>query len=449
MFQRLLGDTTLVEGVRRLTPGTVVEFDMESRRCRTRKYWCAEREVFKRLPLNRSRVAAIADSFQRGLSRRLSGAGRVGLSLSGGLDSRAIAAVLGREGVSVLSYTTGINNCIDQKLAEQIAPLIRSQHKFYCVTQLMIRQYPRAIQRAAFLSDGVIVEGGFPAGFTDRFCLEYEVQTLFRGHGGENAKLHKAFPFAVDKLALELPRANLFEDVYKRLLKAPTFLDWNRLFPNPQFKVTRDEAIQGIKGVLDEFDPDLTSAEVLSLLYLTQNDGIMVPRTRNGLRGLAEMALPFLDYEFMDCVLATDVRCRLGTDIHQQIVKDNFPMLMRIANSNTGAPLDASPLRVAMADKLNSLFRRLRIPGYRHYHYMEQWIRDTLASQMRAIILDPRSASRGLFDPKYVREILDRAALDASLSRLVDLFVNIEVWCRLFLDGEGLDSSVSELITLQ
>jgi len=111
---------------------------------------------------------------------------------------------------------------------------------------------------------------------------------------------------------------------------------------------------------------------------------------------------------------------------------------MSISNSNTGAPLDASSLRLALMDKFNSIMRRLQVPGFRHYHYMELWIKNFLSEQVRALVLDSRTLSRGLYDREYLSQLVERARTDASLSRLLNLIVNIEIWFRLFCDGEVL-----------
>jgi asparagine synthase (glutamine-hydrolysing) len=117
------------------------------------------------------------------------------------------------------------------------------------------------------------------------------------------------------------------------------------------------------------------------------------------------------------------------------------PALLRIGNSNTGAPVDASPLRLYVTDKANTLFRRLGVPGFRHYHYMDEWLQGFLAGQVRAIVLDERTLARGVFPRAYLTEVVASARDDRRLSRLVNFVMNVEVWCRLFLDGEALQPS--------
>jgi asparagine synthase (glutamine-hydrolysing) len=222
----------------------------------------------------------------------------------------------------------------------------------------------------------------------------------------------------------------------RNLSVCPPGVDLSKLFQGtaaPASTVaddTIDELVARYQG--------LTAAEAMSSLYLSQNDGIEVPITRNGLRGYAEMALPFLDYRFLDLLLSTRVQDRCNQDIHRSILERFAPALLGIPNSNTGAPVEASPFRLFATDKINTVLKRLRVPGFRHYHYMEAWLKGFLADQVRAIVLDERTLSRGVFSRGYLTEIVERARGDSRMSRLLNFVMNFEIWCRLFRDGDGL-----------
>jgi asparagine synthase (glutamine-hydrolysing) len=331
-----------------------------------------------------------------------------------------------------------MEGCTDERLARRISSIAGVSHFFYALTRDRIQGYVDALRAAVFITDGMILVGGFPGGLAQAFCDDHAIDVLLRGHGGENARLEKAWPFQVDGRVLGLrTREDLLAHARGALSTAPRELDWGRLFPGGGVRPTPEAAGAALEALFTSFDPALLPAEVMSLCYLTQCDSREVPNTRNALRAHAEMALPYLDYRFLSEVLATSVAERSGSAVHLAIVRRFCPRLMRVPNSNTGAPLDASPLRAALSDKLNSLLRKVRFPGFRHYHYMEVWIRDYLAEQVRALVLDKRTLDRGLFGREYLKELVEKARGDASLSRLLNLIVNVEIWCRLFLDGEA------------
>jgi asparagine synthase (glutamine-hydrolysing) len=105
--------------------------------------------------------------------------------------------------------------------------------------------------------------------------------------------------------------------------------------------------------------------------------------------------------------------------------------------------VDASRFRVLVTDKVNTLLKRLKVPGFRHYHYMEQWLQGFLAEQVRAIVLDERTLARGVFPRGALIALMERARGDSGMSRLVNFVMNVEIWCRLFMDGEVIDDRTS------
>ena len=435
-YQRILSNRTLLDGVERLPPATILEYDLASGSVKKERYWHPQVDVARREPLSADRIEAIGKAFHDAVLARLPSA-NIGVSLSGGLDSRVIVAILAAQKRSAATCTTGMEGCTDERLARRISSIAGVSHYFYALTRDRIQGYVDALRSAVFITDGMILVGGFPGGLAQAFCDDHRIDVLLRGHGGENARLEKAWPFQVDERVLGLrTREDLLAHARGTLSATPRDLDWKRLFPNADVRPTPEAAGAALEGLLSSFAA-LSPAEALSLCYLVQCDSREVPNTRNALRAHADMALPYLDYKFLSEVLATDVSQRCGPAIHLAIVRRYCAPLMKVPNSNTGAPLDASPLRAALSDKLNTLLRKLRFPGFRHYHYMEVWIRDYLAEQVRALILDRRTLDRGLFDREYLKELVEKARGDASLSRLLNLIVNLEIWCRLFLDGEA------------
>ena len=443
-FNRVLGDRTLLEHVRRLAPATRLEYDSASGALEQHVYWTPVDDVARRLPLSPQRLDAMTAAFRRSVILRSPPESRVGISLSGGLDSRVIAAIMAGERRPVHTCTTGIVGCADQRLARRVARAASASHSFYALTREMVQRYVDALHTAIRLTDGMVLVGGFPAGLTQVFCDEHRIDILLRGHGGENARLQDAWPFQVNDAVLTMrSRSELLGHLRRVLWTTPPQVDWPRLFPDAHLRPAEALADASLSELLGQFPADLTPAETMNLLYLSQVDATGPPATRSGLRAHTEMGLPYLDYPFISLILATDARERCGPTIQHGIIRRTAPSLMRIPNSNTGAPLDASSLRLTVTDKLNTLMRRLQLPGFRHYHYMELWIKDLLAAQVDALVLDKRTLSRGLYDPRYLTRLVGDSRSDTSMSRLLNLVVNLEIWFRLFCDGEALTENTA------
>jgi asparagine synthase (glutamine-hydrolysing) len=108
---------------------------------------------------------------------------------------------------------------------------------------------------------------------------------------------------------------------------------------------------------------------------------------------------------------------------------------MKVPNSNHGAPLDASRLRRLVTEKSHSLARKLCLPGFRHYHYVDTWLKKLLRESVQSFLLDPQSTSRGLLHADKLQAILaDTSA--AGRPRLLARLVTVEMWSRLFVDRQ-------------
>jgi asparagine synthase (glutamine-hydrolysing) len=156
------------------------------------------------------------------------------------------------------------------------------------------------------------------------------------------------------------------------------------------------------------------------------------------------MGLPYLDDEFLNLVLGTRIADRRGEEIHCHLIRQHCQALMRVPNSNHGAPLDASRWRRLVTEKSHALFRKLRLPGFRHYHDADAWIQKVLRESVRSFLLDSRSLSRGLVNPQKLKTIIDDPSLPGR-PRLLARLVTIEMWGRMFIDNElqGYELSLS------
>jgi asparagine synthase (glutamine-hydrolysing) len=72
-----------------------------------------------------------------------------------------------------------------------------------------------------------------------------------------------------------------------------------------------------------------------------------------------------------------------------------MPGLIKIPNSNTGAPLDAGRIRLYFTDKFHSIMKKLSITGFRHYTEFQKWHREGFRKSSHEIIFSDKTAARG------------------------------------------------------
>jgi hypothetical protein len=107
-----------------------------------------------------------------------------------------------------------------------------------------------------------------------------------------------------------------------------------------------------------------------------------------------------------------------------------------VHDPNTGAPASAGPWQEYVLDKMNSLFRRLNVYGYRHYHSFDGWMRKALLGLVDRVLLDPATLARGVFRESTVRRLVGEARQGGiQHDDLLQALVIVELWQRENLGG--------------
>jgi asparagine synthase (glutamine-hydrolysing) len=152
-------------------------------------------------------------------------------------------------------------------------------------------------------------------------------------------------------------------------------------------------------------------------------------------RTQVEIRMPYLDEDFLKMLLKLPINMRYEGELQIAVVKYFAPALLKIPNSNTGAPLDAGKWRLWIIDKWNSLLKRLRISGYRHYTEFERWQRRYFKEKIKQIIFDQRTLGRGIYNPDGLKEVFYAHVTNKkNYARLLGTIVGLELWYRNFVD---------------
>jgi asparagine synthase (glutamine-hydrolysing) len=65
------------------------------------------------------------------------------------------------------------------------------------------------------------------------------------------------------------------------------------------------------------------------------------------------------------------------------------------------------------------------------------WFRGPYRHVLDEYVLGERAAARGLFEPKYARELVARHQAGENHTERLWSLVNVEIWLRQFMDGEA------------
>lgn len=119
------------ENIEMLPHGSIAMFNLMESSLSIQSYWDFD-HVKQRVNCNDTEIVEEMEYlFRQSIRRCMSTNHRYGISVSGGLDSRAILALSHDVNEPVYSYTFGYKGCIDEKIALKVASIRKSNHHFY------------------------------------------------------------------------------------------------------------------------------------------------------------------------------------------------------------------------------------------------------------------------------------------------------------------------------
>lgn len=125
----LLENRTWFRGVELLPPGSVLTCDIKSGSCETRQYWWWDSIKPVTGAMDEAEVVEeLGHLFARAVEKRCAQAGDLGVTLSGGLDSRAVLAAIPGSGHPVHAVTFGIEKSRDVQIARRVSEVKGAVH---------------------------------------------------------------------------------------------------------------------------------------------------------------------------------------------------------------------------------------------------------------------------------------------------------------------------------
>jgi asparagine synthase (glutamine-hydrolysing) len=425
----VMGRRTLTEGVTVLEPGTLLAYGVDGSVARTR-YARMDRWFAPSGLGHDEYLEAVRHAFAGAVDRAFGSCEGVGLSLSGGLDSRAILATAGPRARGLLTYTLGIEGCADQAIGRRLSEIAGTNHRFFRLDDRYLRDFLPNMAAMVSMTDGLYLSHGLTEMLALRFLGETGIRILVRGHGGELAKARLAWPLHTDDtLSRMTSGAAAAEYLADRASYVSSGLPLTEL-------LTPDAAAAAGPGAAASFAQaleglELTPADCASYLYLSELHRRFTVPSLELFRTRVEVRLPFVDVEFLQVLLGGRSAWRDSTSLHRHIIASASPALARVRNSNTGAPADVGPAAEWALDKVNSVFKRLNVPGYRHYHNFDGWMRRTLLESVEAELTGASSRIQAFVR----RDALGRLVREtregrADRSYLLQALLILELWMR-------------------
>jgi asparagine synthase (glutamine-hydrolysing) len=178
----ILESKTLFSRIKLLSPSTLMTFNLQSKKLSQNYYWKWSAIKNQEITLEQA-IDKLGILFLDSVKRRFEPNKKMGIALSGGLDSRAIVAAVTKiypEYVGEL-YTFGIEGCDDIEIAKMVAKKTNWNHKVYNFTT---QNWFEARFNSIWRTDGMLsMQHMHGSEFVDDIAMNVEIN--LNGYAGD------------------------------------------------------------------------------------------------------------------------------------------------------------------------------------------------------------------------------------------------------------------------
>jgi asparagine synthase (glutamine-hydrolysing) len=167
------------EDVREVPPGSLVTEKGAQR-------WFGPRWNEPTQKLERAGVVSLRQSLERAVEKRLMSDVPLGVFLSGGLDSSAIAAIVRRSIPALHTFAVGLAGSSDLAAARLVAEHLGTHHHEYVYTLADVEGSVESVIEHLESYDQALVESSVPCFFVSRLASEH-VKVVLGGEGADEA----------------------------------------------------------------------------------------------------------------------------------------------------------------------------------------------------------------------------------------------------------------------
>lgn len=441
------GTETLFRGVKRLLPGhTLVWRDGN---IEITKYW--DVSFGKIETSNRSDADYIAEwseLFRTSVRLRLMADVPLGMFLSGGIDSSAIAAVMSQmvdEPIKTFSVAFAEREANELRYARIVAEAYKTNHHEVTVSP---EEFFAVLPRLVWHEDEPLAHPSSVALYFVSLLASQHVKVVLTGEGSDEllagygryrktvlnlalgeryqrmtpARVRDAVSIGIDglsgsKLKQKLSRSFLrvlpnIESIYfDNFAVFPLSMQSDLLSAEARERTGQIDPYREVRKLLAETDAQSLLDRLLYADIKTYLHELLMKQDQMSMATSIESRVPFLDHKLVEFTCSLPERLKLRGRTTKYILRESMKDILPepiLSRSKMGFPVPIA-----------------------------SWFRGAYSWVIEEYVLSERALSRGIFNPEFVRQLVRRHQVGGENheERLWAL-VNFEIWQRQFVDGE-------------
>ncbi|MBD0325135.1 MAG: asparagine synthase (glutamine-hydrolyzing) [Pyrinomonadaceae bacterium] len=450
-------EETLFADVKRLLPGHTLLWK-EDGRIAIEKYWdlsfagdaAEENESSSRRLSDADYIAKWSELFRQSVKMRLMADVPLGMFLSGGIDSSAIAAVMSGmvdEPIKTFSVAFNEREANELEYARFVASAFKTDHHEVVVTP---EDFFGALPRLVWHEDEPLAHPSSVALYFVSRLASQHVKVVLTGEGSDEmlggyeryyktiynlalapayqkltvAPLRRAISHRIESLPLnskvrhKLRRTFLCLPPDIESLYFDNFAVFTRAMQRDLLAPQTQERARAIEPYADMrryFETGRRRSLLNRMLYAdtkTYLQELLMKQDQMSMAASIESRVPFLDHKLVEfsARLPEHLKLRRGWTtkyILRQSMRNVLPAPI-LSRKKMGFPVPVGA-----------------------------WFRGPYRHIVNEYVLSERAASRGLFAHHYVRELVARHQAGENHTERLWSLVNVEIWLRRFMDGEA------------
>jgi asparagine synthase (glutamine-hydrolysing) len=448
------GEETLFSGIKRLLPGHTLLW--RDGAIQIKCYW--DISFAKDEDLNRSDkdyIAEWTELFRESVRLRLMADVPLGMFLSGGIDSSAIAAVMSpmiAEPIKTFSVAFAEREANELEYARLVARSFKTDHHEVVVSPA---DFFAALPKLVWHEDEPIAHPSSVALYFVSQLASQHVKVVLTGEGSDellggygryrktilNVKLGTRYQqlapagvrSAIRKQIEALPTASRLRQKLLRtfLTLSPDidsiYFDNFAVFPRAmqhglltsetreRIGIAAADPYSAMRGILAQTDATSLLDRLLYADTKTYLHELLMKQDQMSMAASVESRVPFLDHKLVEFSARLPERMKLRGATTKYILRESMKGLL--PDAILSRPKMGFPVPVGA------------------------WFRGAFAGILDEYVLSERAVSRDIFEPAFVRSLVRRHQDGEDHSERLWALVNFEIWQRQFFDGESASRS--------
>lgn len=437
-FQRLLGDRTFFQGLHLLPYGSVLAFDQRNDTLNVSHYW--DFDQVPAWPKDATFENAVAETgrlLRRAVEARTEAQHRVGVYLSGGLDSRTLLALTSQVHSSVPSLTYGVPGCRDLAYAERIARRVGSPHRSVLLDDG--RWVRDEVDLHLDITEGFVTWTHCHAAKTLPLAREL-IDVNLTGFNGDQLLGARAIEHA-------LPTADSVDDLdfsarmYRHFTQdfswpGLTEIEARFLLTDRFYSQIRDRAFESLTQALTAVE-EYEYSRRIDYLAAVHHGNRLSNMNVVYQRAYFEARYPFCDYDLLDWVYSMPTDYRLNDRLYLAVINREIPEVTWIPRDTDGQLLTNHML----IRKTHGMWQRARRRILQDQRRIisedpEGWLRRDLRSWAEHLLFSPRTLERGFYNPDFLRTLFERHMAGSEVHTIGKIapIMTYEMMLRRFYD---------------